>query len=57
MDPRERVLGLGKLHLQRGEPIPLTLLVEAEELGLSFAEFGLPTNPIDEDGNLNNDKE
>lgn len=57
MDPRERVLGLGKLHLQRGEPIPLTLLVEAEELGLSLAEFGLPTNPIDEDGNLNNDKE
>lgn len=54
MDQRERVLGLGKLHLKRGEPIPLTLLAEAEELGLSISEFGLPINTIDEDGNLNN---
>ena len=54
MDPRERLLGMGKLYLQRGEPIPLTLLAEAEELGLSHAEFGLPTNAIDEDGDLTN---
>lgn len=52
MDPRERLLGMGKLYLQRGEPIPTTLLTEAEELGLSLAEFGLPTNAVDDDGEI-----
>lgn len=52
MDPRERLLGMGKLYLQRGEPIPLTLLAEAEELGLSLAEFGLPTHAVDDDGDI-----
>ena len=42
MDPRERILGMGKLYLKRGQPIPLDLLVEAEEMGLSLTEFGLP---------------
>ncbi len=51
MDPRERLLGIGKLYLKRGQPIPLDLLVEAEELGLSLVEFGLPTT------NNNNEKE
>lgn len=50
MDPRERLLGMGKLYLKRGEPIPLTLLAEADELGISLAEFGLPENPVDDDG-------
>jgi hypothetical protein len=50
----EQVLGSGKLHLLRGEPIPLTLLAEADELGLSLSELGQPTNAIDEDGNLTN---
>jgi len=44
MDPRERLLGMGKLYLKRGEPIPLTLLSEADELGLSLSDFGLPAN-------------
>lgn len=52
MDPREQLLGIGKLYQIRGEPIPLTLLVEAEKLGLSLAEFGLSTNPIDDDGEI-----
>lgn len=49
MDPRERLLGIGKLYLMRGEPIPLTLLSEAEELGLSLELFGLSTTSTDED--------
>jgi hypothetical protein len=44
MDPRERLLGMGKLYLMRGEPIPLDLLAKADELGLSMVDFGLPTN-------------
>ena len=50
MEPRERLLGIGKLYLKRGQRIPLDLLVEAEELVLSLVEFGLPTT-------LNNNKE
>lgn len=41
---------MGKLFLKRGQPIPLTLLAEADELGISLAEFGLPENPVDDDG-------
>ena len=52
MDPRERLLGMGKLYLKRGQPIPITLLAEAEEHGLSLAEFGLPTNAVDDDGDI-----
>ena len=48
MDPRERILGMGKLYLKRGLAIPVDLLAEAEQLGLSLAEFGLPTNNHDE---------
>ena len=48
MDPRERLLGMGKVYLKRGEPIPLDLLAEADELGLSLEEFGLPTIETDE---------
>ena len=57
MDPRERLLGMGKLYLQRGQPIPITLLAEAEALGLSLAEFGLPTTAVDEDGDTTDEKE
>lgn len=56
MDPRERLLGLGKLYLERGEPIPLTLLVEAEEMGLSLTEFGQPkTLNKEEEGEFDNE--
>ena len=55
MDPRERLLGMGKLYLKRGQPIPLTLLAEADELGLSLADFGLPTTPTTEEGEDDNE--
>ncbi len=42
MNQRERLLGIGKLHLLRGEPIPLDILVQADELGLSLEDFGEP---------------
>ena len=57
MDPRERLLGMGKRYVERGEPIPTTLLAEAEALGLSLAEFGLPTNAVDDDGDTTDEKE
>ena len=43
MHPRERILEMGKLYLDRGEPIPLDLLAEADKWGLSLSEFGEPT--------------
>lgn len=55
MDPRERLLGIGKLYLKRGEPIPLDLLVEAEEMGLSLVEFGQPENNNYNEGDDNNE--
>ena len=42
MHPREKVLGLGKLYVSRGEPIPLDVLAEADRLGLSLRDFGQP---------------
>ena len=44
MNPRERLLGMGKLYLMRGEPIPLDILVEAEAHGLLLEDFGEPLN-------------
>ena len=43
---------MGRRYLERGQPIPLTLLAEAESMGLSLAEFGLPTNAVDDDGDI-----
>lgn len=34
MHPREFLLGKARLLLKRGEPIPLDMLAEAEQLGL-----------------------
>jgi len=45
MNPREKLLGIGKLYLMRGEPIPIDILVQADELGLSVEDFGEPTYP------------
>ena len=42
MNPRERIAGMARLYLSRGEPIPLTLLAEADELGLNLADFDQP---------------
>lgn len=49
MDPRERLLGMGKVYLKRGEPIPLDLLAEADALGLSLEEFGLPSTQSEDE--------
>ena len=42
MNPRES-FSYRELHLLRGEPIPLDILVQADELGLSVEDFGEPT--------------
>ena len=57
MNPRERLLGMGKLYLKRGEPIPLDILVEAESYGLMLEDFGEPTNPENEEGEKNVNKD
>ena len=44
MTSRETLLGMAKLYQQRGEPIPLHILV-----GLSLSLFGLPHNTNLED--------
>ena len=36
MHPRERVLGLARLHKEKGVPIPLTLAAEAQRWGLEL---------------------
>jgi hypothetical protein len=43
MHPRERILEMGKLCLERGEPIPVDLLAEAETWGLMLSDFDQPT--------------
>ena len=43
MHPKERVLNLVSLYRARGEPIPLDLLAQADELGLSVSELDEPT--------------
>ena len=45
MHPRERLLGMARLLKERGEPIPLDMMVEADLLGLSLKEFDQPTQP------------
>ena len=42
MDPRERLLGLAAIYRQRGDRIPLDVLAEADQYGLSLEEFDEP---------------
>ena len=42
MHPRERLLGMAMMLKKRGEPIPLDMLVAAEQLGLSLKVFDQP---------------
>ena len=42
MHPREFLLGKAKAMQERGEVIPLDMLVEAERLGLSLEIFNEP---------------
>jgi hypothetical protein len=44
MHPRERLLGEAKLLRKRRQPIPLDLLVKADELGISLEVLGENTN-------------
>jgi len=55
MNPREKLLGMGKLFLMRGQPIPLHILAEAEEYGLSLSDFGEPINKLNDEGEIIND--
>lgn len=43
MHPREKLLGIGKMYLARGQPIPSDILAKAIELGLSIEDFGEPS--------------
>ena len=45
MHPREQLLGMAMMLKERGEPIPLDMLVAADQLGLSLKEFDQPTKP------------
>ena len=53
MHPRERLLEMGKLYLNRGEPIPVDVLAEAEEWGILLSDFDQPTQTIDHEGDDN----
>ncbi len=44
MNEIEAVLGLAIMHMKRGEPLPLDLLVKADELGISVKHLDQPTN-------------
>jgi len=50
MHPIERLLGLAQLYRQRGDPIPLDLLAQADQLGLSLELLGEPTFTATEQG-------
>jgi len=50
VNPRVKLLGMAKLLQQRGLPIPLDMLVQADELGLSLARFDQPQQHLDHEG-------
>ena len=54
MHPRERLLGMARLLKDRGEPIPLDMLVAADQLGLCLKEFDQPqsTTQADMEGEI-----
>jgi len=43
MTHREKILGIGRVFLMRGQPIPADVLAKADALGLSLADFDEPT--------------
>jgi len=49
MHLRERVLGLARRHLNKGEPIPADLLAQADSLGILLSELEQSTNPTTEE--------
>jgi hypothetical protein len=54
MTSREWLLGLARLHQQRGEPIPVDMLAEADRLGLSLTLFDQPNNAQLHQGEFDN---
>ena len=54
MNPREKLLGMGRLYLLRGEPVPIDILAAAEAEGLSIEDFGEPVNQVNEEGEILN---
>lgn len=56
MTSREWLLGLARLHQQRGEPIPVDMLAEADRLGLSLTLFDQPNNANEHQGDYDNGK-
>lgn len=56
MHPRERLLGMARLLRERGEPIPLDMMVEADLMGLSLTVFDQPRTPTaDMEGDISHD--
>ena len=45
MHPRERVLGLARLAVMQGEPIPVDVIAQAEALGIYASTLGQPSTP------------
>ena len=43
MTIREKLLGMGRYYTDRGLPVPVDLLAEADKYGLSLADFDQPT--------------
>ena len=54
MTSREWLLGLARLYQQRGEPIPVDMLAEADRLGLSLTLFDQPNNAQLHQGEFDN---
>ena len=44
MTSREMLLGLARLYQERGEPIPVDMMAEADRLGLALTLFGQPNS-------------
>ena len=58
MHPAERLLGEARRLQLRGLPIPLTMLAEADKLGLSLTLFNEPThNANSHEGDIHNGTE
>jgi hypothetical protein len=56
----EILLAQGRLYLERDEPVPLTLLADADSNGLMLTEFGQPqtiSNYCEEESKIGSSKE
>ncbi len=53
MTIREKLLGMGRYYQERGLPVPVDLLTEAELFGIDLSCFDQPTQTIDHEGDDN----